>query len=60
MRNAGYEIACYTYDNVAYGNYTADQIQSDVDHWTEVKIKSGKEGNKGMRQIAKLMLNSLY
>ena len=31
-----------------------------VDHWTEVKIKSGKEGNKGMRQIAKLMLNSLY
>lgn len=31
-----------------------------VDHWTEVKIKAGKEGNKGMRQIAKLMLNSLY
>ena len=31
-----------------------------VDHWTEVKIKAGKEGNNGMRQIAKLMLNSLY
>lgn len=34
LRNAGYEIACYTYDNVAYGNYTADQIQADMDRWT--------------------------
>ena len=33
LRNAGYEIACYTYDNVAYGNYTADQIQDDLDRW---------------------------
>lgn len=31
-----------------------------VDYWTEQKIKAGKEGNKGKRQIAKLMLNSLY
>ena len=31
-----------------------------VDYWTEQKIRAGKEGNKGQRQIAKLMLNSLY
>lgn len=31
-----------------------------IDFWTEEKIKAGKEGNKGKRQIAKLMLNSLY
>lgn len=31
-----------------------------VDFWTEMKIQAGKEGNKGKRQIAKLMLNSLY
>lgn len=31
-----------------------------VDFWTDMKIKAGKEGNKGKRQIAKLMLNSLY
>lgn len=31
-----------------------------VDYWTEQKIAAGKEGNKGKRQIAKLMLNSLY
>ena len=31
-----------------------------IDYWTEQKIKAGKEGNKGKRQIAKLQLNSLY
>lgn len=31
-----------------------------IDKWTEAKIKAGKEGNKGMRSIAKLYLNSLY
>lgn len=31
-----------------------------VDHWTDIKIKAGKEGNKGLRAIAKLCLNSLY
>jgi len=34
LRHAGYEIACYTYDNVAYGNYTADQIRTDLTRWT--------------------------
>lgn len=31
-----------------------------INYWTEQKIKAGKEGNKGKRQIAKLQLNSLY
>ncbi len=31
-----------------------------IDKWIEVKNKSTIEGNKGMRQIAKIMLNSLY
>ena len=31
-----------------------------IDKWTEVKIKATKEGNKGMRTLAKIMLNSLY
>lgn len=38
-----------------------DHIFDDyIDYWTEEKITAGKEGNKGKRQIAKLMLNSLY
>lgn len=31
-----------------------------IDYWTEEKIKAGKEGNKALRTIAKLFLNSLY
>lgn len=31
-----------------------------VDYWINVKIESQKSGNKAMRAIAKLMLNSLY
>lgn len=33
---------------------------SYIDKWIERKIKAGKEGNKGQRTLAKLMLNSLY
>lgn len=33
LRETGYELACYTYDNVAYGAYNADQIKADLDKW---------------------------
>lgn len=37
LRADGYELACYTYENVAYGSYSADQIQADLSKWnTEV------------------------
>lgn len=36
------------------------QFKDYVDHWTEQKIQATKDGNAGKRQIAKLMLNSLY
>ncbi len=31
-----------------------------IDKWIKVKIEASKSGNKGLRTIAKLMLNSLY
>lgn len=31
-----------------------------VDHWIAEKIRAGKEGNAPLRQISKLLLNSLY
>ena len=31
-----------------------------IDYWTEQKIQAGKEGNAPLRQLSKLMLNSLY
>lgn len=34
LRVDGYDIACYTYGNIEYGNYTADQIKADLDKWS--------------------------
>lgn len=31
-----------------------------IDYWIEQKIKAGREGNKPLRTISKLLLNSLY
>ncbi len=34
LRSSGYEIACYTYENVPYGEYSDVQIQADLSGWT--------------------------
>lgn len=39
---------------------TIGLFKNYIDKWTEVKIKADKENNKGMRTLAKLMLNALY
>lgn len=31
-----------------------------INYWTQQKIKAGKEGNAPLRQLSKLMLNSIY
>lgn len=33
LRTSGYEIACYTYANTAYGSIIPDKIQSDLNKW---------------------------
>lgn len=33
LRAEGYELACYTYDNAAYGQMTGSQIQYDLTMW---------------------------
>lgn len=47
-----------------FGGYdfkaSAWQFREYVDRWTEVKVRASREGNMGLRAIAKLMLNSLY
>ena len=35
LRDAGYEIACYTYSNADYGKDNASAIQEDIDKWTK-------------------------
>ena len=34
LKAEGYTLACYTYGNKNYGNFTASQIQSDLRSWT--------------------------
>lgn len=37
LKDKGYRLACYTYDNVAYGKLSATEIQADLQKWnTEV------------------------
>ncbi len=34
LRDEGYELACYTYENEPYGNYTAAQIEAELNKWS--------------------------
>lgn len=36
LRETGYEIACYTYENVNFSIYNASQIQTDLQKWADV------------------------
>lgn len=55
-----YDVTDATFTGGFMFRASGDLFRGYVDHWTEVKVRAGKEGNKGMRQIAKLQLNSLY
>ena len=35
LTESGYELACYTYGNNAYGAYTLAQIQEDMKRWND-------------------------
>lgn len=34
LRKSGYTLACYTYENIAYGESSLTQIQNDMNGWT--------------------------
>lgn len=38
LRNDGYEIACYTYENIGYGYSSLTQIQADLKRWNDEVI----------------------
>lgn len=33
LRSSGYVLACYTYENIAYGDASVAQIQKDLERW---------------------------
>lgn len=55
-----YEIYNPEYHNGWKFKSTVGLFTKYIDKWTAVKIESGKNGNKAMRTLAKLMLNALY
>lgn len=67
LTNVDFELMCEQYDvtvNEWFGGYAFDtseyEFREYIDHWMGVKEQATVEGNSGMRQIAKLQLNSLY
>lgn len=55
-----YELEFITYIGGWKFKQCKGMFDNYINYWMGQKIKAGKEGNKPMRQIAKLMLNSLY
>lgn len=35
VKEAGYELACYTYENEPYSNFSADRIRGEMELWAE-------------------------
>ena len=33
LKDSGYDLACYTYENMAYGSMTSTQVQADMSGW---------------------------
>lgn len=55
-----YEISNEEYLDGYMFKATKNLFKNYIDYWINIKKQAEKDGNKGMRQIAKLMLNSLY
>ena len=55
-----YDFWCEKYEGGFMFRGKTGFFDNYIDYWTEQKIKAGKEKNPAQRQIAKLMLNSLY
>lgn len=55
-----YEVYNLVYHSGWKFKSTTGLFSDYIDKWTNVKIESTRNGNKGMRTLAKLMLNALY
>ena len=58
--NQQYEVCVYEWHGGYSFKQSTDLFSSYVDKWVAEKNRATVEGNSGKRQIAKLMLNSLY
>lgn len=43
-----------------YYNLKCGMFDTYIEYWGDMKVQAGKEGNKGLKQVAKYKLNNLY
>lgn len=55
-----YDVKIIAYDEHIVYRAKKGFFNTYIDYWTEQKINAAKDGNKGLRTIAKLYLNNLY
>ncbi len=61
LRQMGYQIACYTYGNEAYGEMTADQIRADLSGWSsEVSPVLGEVNTIVFAQNSDISTGAIY
>ncbi len=61
LKDCGYDIACYTYDNKAYGEISAASIQNELQKWKdEVEPVIGKTDMMVFAQESDITKNTSY
>ncbi len=61
LRDDGYEIACYTYENIAYGSYSLTQMKADLASWAnEVTPILGEIDILAFAQVSDVESNGEY
>lgn len=61
LRKNGYTLACYTYENIAYGSSSVTQIKSDMKGWTdEVVPVIGSPDVLAYAQLTDITKDSVY
>lgn len=61
LREKGYKFACYTYDNIPYGESSVTEIQADMNDWnTEVTPILGKIDTLAYAQLSDITSEETY
>lgn len=61
LRESGYDLACYTYENMAYGSMSVTQIQGDLSGWnSEVVPILGNIDILVFAQLSDITSNIVY
>lgn len=60
LYNEQYDIEVHEWHGGYYFRASDAQFSEYVDYWMGEKVRAAKEGNSGLKSVAKLKLNSLY